>query len=94
MTNKTPAELLAAQALAGQAKKELTENILPYWMERICNPTGGFYGRIDGKDNLDTAAEVGNIMTARILWTFASAYRLMGDREYLDMALKAGLKFV
>lgn len=89
MTNKTSAELLAAQALAGQAKKELTENILPYWMERICNPTGGFYGRIDGKDNLDTAAEVGNIMTARILWTFASAYRLMGDREYLDMALKA-----
>ena len=89
MTNKTSAELLAAQALAGQAKKELTENILPYWMERICNPTGGFYGRIDGKDNLDTAAEVGNIMTARILWTFASAYRLMGNREYLDMALKA-----
>ena len=89
MTNKTSAELLAAQALAGQAKKELTENILPYWMERICNPAGGFYGRIDGKDNLDTAAEVGNIMTARILWTFASAYRLMGDREYLDMALKA-----
>ena len=40
MTNKTSAELLAAQALAGQAKKELTENILPYWMERICNPTG------------------------------------------------------
>jgi mannobiose 2-epimerase len=28
-------------------------------------------------------------MTARILWTFSSAYRVLGNPEYLEMALKA-----
>lgn len=85
---KTAAELFAAQALASQVKKELTENILPYWMKNMCSPEGGFYGRIDGMENLDASAPVGNIMTARMLWTFASAYRLFKDQAYLDMALK------
>jgi mannobiose 2-epimerase len=58
-------------------------------MENICNPDGGFYGRIDGKGNLDPTAETGNIMTARMLWTFASAYRILGKKEYLEMAEKA-----
>ena len=86
---KTPAELFAARALAAQMKKELTENILPYWMGNTCSPDGGFYGRIDGNGNLDREAPVGGIMTARILWTFASAYRILGNKEYLEMALKA-----
>lgn len=86
---KTPAELFAAQALASQVKKELTENILPYWMGKMINPDGAFYGRIDGLENLDPESPVGNIMTARMLWTFASAYRLLGNQEYLDMALRA-----
>ena len=86
---KTSAELFAAQALASQLKKELTDNILPYWMERMCDGNGGFYGRIDGNDVTDTSAPVGNIMAARILWTFASAYRILGRQEYLDMALRA-----
>ncbi len=90
---KTAAELFAAQALAMQVKKELTGNVLPYWMGRMCRPEGGFYGRIDGREKLDAEAPVGNIMTARILWTFASAYRLLkgsdGAEAYLDMALRA-----
>lgn len=86
---KTSAELFAAQALCSQLKKELTGNILPYWMERMCGGDNGFYGRIDGNDQIDPSAPVGNIMTARILWTFASAYRILGKQEYLEMALKA-----
>ncbi len=90
---KTAAELFAAQALAMQVKKELTGNVLPYWMEKMCRPEGGFYGRIDGREVLDASAPVGNIMVARILWTFASAYRLLkgsdGAEAYLDMALRA-----
>ena len=86
---KTAAELFAAQALATQVRKELTDNILPYWMARMCRPDGGFYGRIDGKDETDEISPVGNVMTARILWTFASAYRLFGKQEYLDMAARA-----
>lgn len=89
ITTKTSAELLAAHALSSQVKKDLTENILPYWTVRMCNPDGGFFGRIDGSDRLDPDASVGNIMTARILWTFASAYRILGDKKYLGTALRA-----
>ena len=87
--DKTPAEMFAARALAAQLKKELTDNILPYWMENIRRPEDGFYGRIDGCENLDPEAPVGNIMSARILWTYASAYRLLGNKEYLEMATAA-----
>ena len=92
--SKTPAELFASRALASQVRKELTENILPYWMKKMCNPSGGFHGRISGGENLDTEAPVGGIMTARILWTYASAYRVLGasapdSKAYLNMALRA-----
>ncbi len=93
---KTAAELFAAQALASQVRKELTMNILPYWMDKMCRQEGGFYGRIDGSEHLDPSAPVGNIMAARILWTFASAYRVLKDvvddgaaAAYLSMALRA-----
>ncbi len=95
-TEKAAAELFAAQALASQVKKELTGNILPYWIDKMCNPEGGFYGRIDGEERLDSCAPVGNIMVARILWTFASAYRILRNKvdsaaaqSYLDMAIRA-----
>lgn len=93
---KTSAELLAAQALASQVKKELTENILPYWMDKMSRPEGGLYGQIDGNEQLVADAPVGNIMTARVLWTFASAYRVLGDKtdpataqKWLEMAVNA-----
>ena len=97
-TQKTPAEIFASKALASQMRKELTEDILPYWMDKMSNPSGGFHGRIDGREHLDTQAPVGGIMTARVLWTYASAYRLLKDlpgtdkaalNQYLDMAVRA-----
>ena len=90
---KTAAELFMAQALAKQLKQELTGNILPYWTNRMQNPERGFYGRIDGHDTLDENAPKGAIMNARLLWTFASAYRLMKESDcaktYLEMAQRA-----
>lgn len=88
-SNKTSAELFAVQALAKQLRKELTQNILPYWTEKMQNPEGGFIGRIDGMENPDPAAPKGAIMNARLLWTFASAYRVLGDSSYLEMAQRA-----
>ena len=89
MNNVTSAELLASKGLAVEMKRELTDNILPYWMKKMSNPDGGFYGRITGEEILDPLAPVGGIMTARILWIFSSAYRVLGNPDYLDMALKA-----
>lgn len=89
--SKTSAELLASRALASQVKVELTENILPYWINKMNKPSEGFYGRISGNEILDESAPVGGIMTARVLWTYASAYRVLGQSHkdsasYLAMA--------
>ena len=71
-------------------KKELTENILPFWINKMQDKqNGGFYGRIDGTDVLHPEANKGAILNARILWTFSSAYRILKNPEYLLMAQRA-----
>lgn len=67
----------------------LKENILPYWMKKMIDPAGGFYGRIDGKEILDPEFPKGAILNARILWTFSAAYRVLGNPLYLDVATRA-----
>lgn len=69
--------------------RDLTENILPYWTERMSDPAGGYFGRRDGYDRLHADAERGAILNARILWTFSAAYRLTGHEEYLHAADRA-----
>ena len=71
------------------ASSILTDNILPFWMKRVQNPEGGFFGRIDGEGKLHPEAPRGGILNARILWTFASAYRVLGNPDYLQTALRA-----
>ena len=71
-------------------KVELMNNILPFWMEKMQdNEHGGFYGCVDGNDMLHPQANKGAILNARILWTFAAAYRLLGTPEYLTVATRA-----
>jgi mannobiose 2-epimerase len=74
-------------------RKELLDNlnecILPYWMNNMVDPNGGFYGRRDGNDRLDEDAPKGAILNGRLLWSFSSAYRTTGRKEYLDMATRA-----
>ncbi len=67
----------------------LQENILPYWMDKMTDPEGGFYGRRDGNDILYAEAPKGAILNARILWAFSAAYRVLGDKRYLETATRA-----
>ncbi|MCM1483327.1 MAG: AGE family epimerase/isomerase [Muribaculaceae bacterium] len=77
-------------AVISQLESNLTDNILPYWMDRMVDDVnGGFYGRRDGFDRLWPDAEKGAIMNARILWSFAAAYAATGRAEYLAMAVRA-----
>lgn len=67
----------------------LTRNILPYWLDRMTDPRGGFYGRRDGSDNLDADAPKGAILNARILWSFSAAALATGNPDYLAAATRA-----
>jgi mannobiose 2-epimerase len=67
----------------------LQNNILSYWIDKMVDPRGGFYGRRDGLDRLDETAPKGAILNARILWSFSAAYRVLRKPEYLEMATRA-----
>ena len=76
--------------LKEEVQQLLTNNILPFWMNRMVDSVhGGFYGRISGEGEQVTGASKGAILNARILWTFSSAYRLLRRDEYLEMATRA-----
>lgn len=75
--------------LKSEVNETLLDNILPYWIEKMTDVQGGFYGRIDGNDNHIKGADKGAILNARILWTFSAAYRLFKKPEYLQMATRA-----
>ena len=70
--------------------RELEENILPFWAERMTDKVnGGFIGRISGDGTACSSADKGAILNARILWAFSAAYRITGKPEYLAAATRA-----
>lgn len=76
--------------LAQKVRKELIDDILPFWIEKMTDAdNGGYYGQITGNNDLITSAPKGGILNARILWTFSAAYRALGKEEYLDAASRA-----
>ena len=74
---------------AASLMANMRDNILPYWLDRMTDPEGGFYGRRDGNDRLDCMAPRGAILNARILWTFSAAYGATADNRYLQAAMHA-----
>jgi mannobiose 2-epimerase len=74
------------ETLKTAVRNELTGNILPFWIDRMSDPGGGYYGRINGNGLLHADASRGGILNARILWTFSAAYRQIPDRAYKDAA--------
>jgi len=86
----TPGQKQKLVQLKKEVTEDLTKNILPYWSSRMVDKiNGGFYGRIDGNDKVYPEAEKGGILNARILWTYSSAYRVLGDTSCLRLATRA-----
>ena len=73
----------------GAVEDELQTNILPFWIKYAVDPSGGFVGALT--DDLVVHNEVprSGVVCARILWTYAAAYRRFGRPEYLAMAQHA-----
>nr|MCR4853034.1 AGE family epimerase/isomerase [Prevotella sp.] len=72
--------------LKNEIEKDLTENILPFWLNHSVDPIGGFYGEISHEGKSNHEKPKGAVLGARMLWTFSTAYRLYGHSEYKDLA--------
>lgn len=85
-----------------ETEGDLQMNILHFWSDRAVDPDGGFYGTLlnDGSPLLPSSAhskrqtDKGSILNARILWTFASAYRIYGLESYRYIADRAARYYI
>lgn len=79
----------AVAGMAAEMARELTGNILPFWLERAADPAGGFVGLVDAAGVAHPDAPRGAVLTARILWTFSAASRALGTPAYRAAADRA-----
>lgn len=80
--------------LKAQVEQNMTENILPFWMNCTVDPDGGFYGAVTNEGKNIPSAEKGAIMNARIVWTFSRALRQYGLESYRKIADRAASYFM
>ena len=79
--------------LVNEMKLHLTQKILPFWEKLTDWELGGWYGYVDKDLNVHQDAHKGCILNSRVLWTFATAARVLGEDKYLDYARHA-LRFM
>ena len=76
--------------LRERVERELLDDILPFWLKyAIDDQFGGFRGQISNDLKIDPLAHKGLILNARILWTFAKAYKVYRKDIYLYTARRA-----
>ena len=84
MDRKTIDDFLAS------VERELTGNILPFWLERsVDRDRGGFVGQRSNDLQVIPDAPKGLILNARLLWTFSALHRFDENRRCLDLARRA-----
>lgn len=65
-------------------------SIFPFWEQyTIDHENGGFYGAVTVDKVIHKDASKGLVLNARLLWTFAGAYRIFGDEKYKELADRA-----
>jgi mannobiose 2-epimerase len=73
-----------------QIETELTGNILPFWIERTADAVnGGFVGALSNDLQVHNEEPRSAVVCARILWTFAAAFRRYRRPTYLAFAERA-----
>jgi mannobiose 2-epimerase len=79
----------AFRALPEEKESELYR-ILDYWQQySIDSDNGGFIGRIDEDNKLESRDPKGSVLNARILWSFSAAYRHTQKQAHLELARRA-----
>lgn len=84
----------ARNALVAELMDNLNFNILPYWLVKMEDEAGGYYGRRDGLEKLHPEEPRGAILNARILWTFSAAALRTGRADYTEAATRQYRYFV
>jgi mannobiose 2-epimerase len=72
-----------------RVRRQLDENIIPFWVSRTLDEKGGFIGRMTNDGTVDKKAPKGLILNTRILWTFSALYVFEKKPEYLALARRA-----
>ncbi len=74
------------EALRGAVARDLSENVLPFWMRRVLDPDGGFKGFVAEDGSADRFAPMGGVLAARLLWTFSAVAQHTGDEAHFMAA--------
>ena len=75
------------QQLRAPIEADLCGNILPFWMDHVADwDKQGFHAALTNTLRVDNAQERGALLTSRILWTYAAAYRQYREARWLRMA--------
>jgi len=75
---------------AQRARRELLEDILPFWRRlTVDEHRGGFIGQMSNDLQVQEDAPKGLILNARILWTFSAAYAHTQDEQDRVLARRA-----
>lgn len=70
-----------------EVETDLRRNILPFWRERVVDrERRTFFGSLTNDLVVDRNVERGALLTTRILWTYAAAFRRYADPADLAMA--------
>ena len=78
------------RALRDAMERDLRENVLPFWIrEGVDERHGGFRGYVSDEGIASPLAPKGGVLCARILWTYAAAFRRTGDPAHRAMADRA-----
>jgi mannobiose 2-epimerase len=76
-----------ARELAAACRAELIGDILPFWRKYARDEaTGGFWAVLRNDGTVDAKASRSIVMTARHLWAYSAAARVLDDPSYFDMA--------
>ncbi len=82
--------VLSDKELAASARRELLEDILPFWRRRTVDERrGGFIGQMSNDLRVQEDAPKGLILNARILWTFSAAFAYTQDERDCALAQRA-----
>ncbi|HVU18373.1 MAG TPA: AGE family epimerase/isomerase [Candidatus Didemnitutus sp.] len=78
---------LPVHEAAREIEADLRQNVLPFWIQHVVDrPNRTFLGSLSNTLEVDRTAERGALLTSRILWTYAAAFRRYRDEAYRTMA--------